>query len=561
VAKLALGFGTGLFLASPYILPVMEYSRESSRMALRVSGKEERRPVGLAALPQVILPDMYGSLTQNCGFRISQGNELETSAGAYAGVIAALVLVPLAWSSPRRIHENIFWSILALIGLSWCLNVPGLVQLLRLPGLNMMSHNRLVFASSFAILTMAVLGLETLWNEEIRWSKALWFPALVLGGLCVWCLSRAFDLPESVTTELEQLIKQGGQIGWTHDLAGVQRIQIWFVDHYTVAAGLCAAGVIGWLALYRGWIPQKRFLFVAGGMMVADLVWFSHGRAPQCDPALYCPRIPVLEETARAAGYGRVIGFDCLPANIASIAGLRDIRGYDGIDPRRIVELVKIAIDDPSPGYDYAATQSISPPKIAITPQGGPQLSPLLNMLGVRYVIFRKNPPKWPPPAFQGVDYWALENRAALPRAFVPQRVEVITEDKSRLEKLRAKNFDPRDVAYVEEPVDLGTSCKGVAKFRSEVPSHLTLELEMETPGLVVLADQWNSGWRAFVDGKKLPILRVNHALRGVVVPAGPHSLEFGYQPASFVRGLWLCALGAAAIIGWLACGFRRRLR
>ena len=82
----------------------------------------------------------------------------------------------------------------------------------------------------------------------------------------------------------------------------------------------------------------------------------------------------------------------------------------------------------------------------------------------------------------------------------------------------------------------------------------------METPGLVVLADHWDKGWRANLNGNPVPILRVNHALRGVVVPAGAGTLEFQYAPASFAWGLRLSALGAIALLGWSGVTvFRRR--
>ena len=54
-----------------------------------------------------------------------------------------------------------------MVGLSWSLDVPGMVQLLRLPGLNLMSHNRFVFVTAFAILILAAAGLNALWQGNI----------------------------------------------------------------------------------------------------------------------------------------------------------------------------------------------------------------------------------------------------------------------------------------------------------------------------------------------------------------------------------------------------------
>jgi uncharacterized membrane protein YfhO len=74
-----------------------------------------------------------------------------------------------------------------------------------------------------------------------------------------------------------------------------------------------------------------------------------------------------------------------------------------------------------------------------------------------------------------------------------------------------------------------------------------------------VLEDHWDPGWHAYLDGKRVPILRTNHALRGVVVPAGVAILEFRYQPASFASGLRLAAGAALVLVGWMAqIGVRR---
>ena len=441
------GWVLGFLLAAPYLLPALDYAHTGARLARRGVGEEERPPVGWKALPQIVLPYMYGT-RETGSLRLVEGNEIESSATTYAGVIATLLVAPLAWGSRRHRRINGFFVLLSFISLSWCLNVPGYVELLRLPGLNMMSHNRFVFAASFALVAMTVIGLDVVLQEPVRWRWWFWITGALLAGLFLWCLYRCVVPPEPVATQLQQAVPNGYQIKWIHTLDDVQRLKQWFARYYAAAAVFCGIGLTGLLLLRR--MPASRLFPTLAAVLLADLLWFGHGRSPQCDPALYFPPIPALEQV-RASAPGRIIGADCLPASLASMRGLRDIRGYDGVDPERIVALASIFTADASKTYSYGLMRRLTP-KFAIGANGELRFPPVLDMLDVRYLIGRGSPPAGSTLAYQSTDYWVLSNSNALPRAFVPARAELVTDDKQRLKQLAAEDFDPRKVAYVEQP-------------------------------------------------------------------------------------------------------------
>jgi uncharacterized membrane protein YfhO len=66
----------------------------------------------------------------------------------------------------------------------------------------------------------------------------------------------------------------------------------------------------------------------------------------------------------------------------------------------------------------------------------------------------------------------------------------------------------------------------------------VVIDTRTDAPGYLVLTDTWFPGWQATVDGAEQPIRRANHALRAVAVPAGRHTVEFRYAPASVRLGL-----------------------
>jgi uncharacterized membrane protein YfhO len=74
-----------------------------------------------------------------------------------------------------------------------------------------------------------------------------------------------------------------------------------------------------------------------------------------------------------------------------------------------------------------------------------------------------------------------------------------------------------------------------------------------------VLADAYDDGWRATVDGAPAPVLRANRAMRAVPIDAGEHVVEFHYRSAAFEVGAWISGLGWLAVAGALATSWRRR--
>ena len=559
------GWLAGLLLASPYLLPLFEYLQTGARLGARADGPVERLPVGWQALPQFLIPDFFGH-TQNGSWFISSGagNMEDGPVAGYVGLVGALVLAPLAWCHSRQRSLAALCAGLVVLGWSWNLNLPGFTTLLQLPVLQMLSHVRLVCIATFGVAVLAALGLEAWRTGAVRWHRGFMVFLLASAGLALWCVANGIFQPTVIGSQLRQQIELGRPASDFYgpvDATRLLRIESSLMWAYVRGAALSGFAFWAWWTLRCGRLTPRRWAPVLVGVWLAELLRFGWDFNPQNSPAHFYPPSQVLE-TLKRLPPGRVIPLNCLPANLLASQGLREVRGYDGVDPRRVVELIDLGRNPQIGQTPFPTTQDLVP-NGKLASDGRVELHPALNLFNVRYVICWGDdvPGAKPLVAEPGSPIKVVENSPSLPRAYVPASVRVEPATPGRLKLIAAPNFDPRQVGLVEVPLDLGTNCAGRAEVVAEVPSRVELRVVMETAGLVVLADQWNDGWRATLDDLPVPILRANHALRGVVAPAGTHRLVFEYAPASFTWGLRWMAGGFVLVGVWAGWGWRVRQR
>jgi hypothetical protein len=533
---IALAWTLGFLLAAPYLVPLVDYGRTGARTQ-QGSSLEERPPQGTAALPAIVLPDVYGGDVRVDWQRVARTILPESSSGAYAGLLAALWLAPLAWCDRRRRSQVAFFSLLVIVSLGWTLDVPGIVELLRsepLQPLASLSYNRWVLATSMAILILAAVGLEHLRNAvgTFRW----WFvvPALVTVCFGGWCLNRRLGLGDSHDREVFSLCLD-------------------------VGVGLSLAALVGWATTIRP-IPYSKWIRLGViCLLPLELFRFAWSERRQADSALYFPRIPVLEKLA-ALPAGRIWGVGCFPPNLNLTHGLEDVRGYDAVDPGNFVKLFGLAIDRQRSTFPPHAVTQFAVPLAQLTAEGV-RLHPVADLLNVRYLIYRVRPPSELPVILHEDDYWITENRHALPRAYVPRAVQAVKDDDQALWKMASFEFDPRQTAFVTEDLKLPADMRGQARVFYPTPSRTEIEVDMQTAGLVVLADSWAAGWRAELDGEACPIYRVDVALRGFQVPAGKHRIVCTYEPESVRSGFRGAAAGGLILLLWVVWKASRDLR
>jgi hypothetical protein len=107
--------------------------------------------------------------------------------------------------------------------------------------------------------------------------------------------------------------------------------------------------------------------------------------------------------------------------------------------------------------------------------------------------------------------------------------------------KMTDPAFDPHVAAVVEGTAAslMPTSFQAASRatVTEQRPQHITIQAAMGQTGLLVVSDLYDPSWKAYIDGHEAPILPTNIVMRGIVVPAGNHVVEFVYQPLTFLIG------------------------
>jgi hypothetical protein len=164
-------------------------------------------------------------------------------------------------------------------------------------------------------------------------------------------------------------------------------------------------------------------------------------------------------------------------------------------------------------------------------------------------------------PGLAGLDSAAYEHRGdgvvvrrqPLSRAYGVSRVVRMVSDDAVIFGMGAPGWWPHDIALTAEDVGGPTTqaIPAITWTRDE-PDELALHVRGDGASFVVIADTYFPGWSAMIDGRPERIRRVNHALRGVPVPAGEHTLAMRYVPEGWRAGVALSRLGWVL---WLMSG------
>ena len=507
-----------LLIGAIQLLPFLEASPQTSEDEVRrgIFANTEFPPMPKLVKKRVssmVLP-YYGGQP----WRDAMTSDYDPESARAGSVLLVLSLVALV-VAPRR-RETWFFFVLAVF-CAWAGAdaLPVARWLHAAPLLKFVLNQRLAYAATFAMAILAGIAVEE-WPVAGR--------RLPAAGICVaGVLVLAF----------------AARATWSHEITiGLHADLMKFLFTVEIVPLLILAIVCLTRADVRIAAPLVLAL-ILGQRLIADGTIY-----PVLPRAAFYPDIPLFHVLPKTEEPYRVTAahFALIP-NMSAFYRLEDPRGYEAMTFKRLRETYPF----------WSSPQPVSFNAI------GELGKPFLAFLNIRYLLM---PPEVkaldPPWKFVAADASGalFENTAALPRAFVPPRIHYDRNGPQSIgEMYGATNF--ADDAYLEveeyQP-HMRSNGPGVVHTR-EIPNGLQIDATMSQDAWVVVSQTAWSGWRAYIDGRRVKWQYANHAFLGVWVPAGHHDVRLVYLPDSFVRGRAI-SLGTLALlgIGWIVWRLRR---
>lgn len=146
------------------------------------------------------------------------------------------------------------------------------------------------------------------------------------------------------------------------------------------------------------------------------------------------------------------------------------------------------------------------------------------------------------------------ENRRAQPRALFVANAQSVPDAPAALAALPERLSDEGQVVVEGPPAASTDPITADVQFLRDDPEAVSLAVQANGEGYLVLNDTFYPGWRAQVDGEPATLYRANALVRAVRVGAGDHTVELIYDPLSVKLGALISAstlLVLAVALAW----------
>jgi hypothetical protein len=185
-----------------------------------------------------------------------------------------------------------------------------------------------------------------------------------------------------------------------------------------------------------------------------------------------------------------------------------------------------------------------------VTPEGVAAERPFLDFLNVRHYLDLRSDQALLGASLRLVragDLDVYESPTVWPRAFFTDRLAVYGSARELADRI--DRGDGRPLAAIQDselpanpgfaalPRDLAGRTVAPASGYRLTENTTSFTIDASGPGVAVLTEAWWPGYpHATLDGRQVPVVRVNHAFEGILIGTpGRHTVRVSYRPRHFL--------------------------
>ncbi len=517
----AAAWGGALLTAMGQVLPFLEYLANTGTLHDR-PGAPDLDWLAPGAVASLWVPRFFGNTVD--GDNYWGWNNSAYNAMLYCGMLVwcgAALLLAHGKRAELRTRQGYALAGAAVVSFLLAFSAPPLEWVHGLPGFDTI---HIAYHGAFALFAVPLLGVMgiAVWLEQPRSLRQLW-PAAIAASVAAAVVLTAWVF-------FEQRIGIEGlreytltQIGWAALFLGLSGL---------VLALPAAVPYLwrsnAWRNRIYGVVPLLALVVLS-----ADLLVHNRNFNPTLPAEQVFPDTALTDYLLEKPGCIRVgTGEAGIPSAIFPAYGIEEWLGYDSLYPERIVRFQETLGEEVwgSPEPVRALTHVLHNP-------AHPPLFPL-----------EEHPERFTlETTLSGIEVY--RNKAALPRVFLTGQYEVYEDVDALFARMREPDFAPGETVLLEEnppdgftPEPAGAS--GHAKVTTRTNNTVTVSAATPAPAMLVLADAYYPGWKAALNGERVPIIPAYHNFRAVALPQGEHEIVFRFAPASHRWGIGLSLAG-----------------
>ncbi|MDD4232483.1 MAG: YfhO family protein [Candidatus Cloacimonetes bacterium] len=556
---------TALAVMNPY-LSTMEYSKYTMRGS--ESGLDKVYAQGWSFHPKeiigFIIPDFWGGINQSYW-----GYMPFTQIYNYFGIVVLAFGVLALWGRRRRLALFLWLASAAFTLMSFGSSTPALSDLFLnyLPYFNKFRVPSMTLVIvQFNAVILAALGIKSILENsgnaqwQKRYLKIFWICGAIFILWMLFAKSVFAGLP--YTTAIEQMRYEEANALSQLDSLILMRKDI------LVKSGILSLMLLA-VSMGLAYLNSIKKLKAAAFILLITLItfidlWIYTGKhLKDLHPK------NIRQSTFRMQDFDNFLlndkdNFRIYPFNTNQIRSAgewayfhQSIDGYSAAKLKRYDEVLPLINGrNEEPGEFVRYLRGVYRENSSENP------TPVLDMLATKYIIVPDSLPYASMfqnfrPVYKNKQVSIYQNLKALPRAWFAQNIVVSQNTEETLKLLKDTSFDPASTAILETQIDAFDYPLNGRITQTKAELHeLSYEYDSDTDALIVLSEiYYPAGWKAYVDGKEIPIYPANHILRALRVPAGTHTLELVLAPQSYQTGVTLSFAGLLITILALIVG------